>query len=275
MATRGGKRFRLFSVYFSCRVGVGDFAGEGNQRLEGQVLLFHHFAEGQIELDGVQARAGDDHRPALALNGVQGLLQEVVEHDAGLLLDGVRGQIHIGGEQADGFLLFVFVVGGDGLDQLEVTLEGGVILEHVQNEVLFDGLAHGIDVMGDELPVRVLVTEQLKRLVLGRGGEGKIGDVTLPPAGVDLPDDLVFQIVARLVFDFGLLQIDGESLLEMFGGLSRLAGVGFVDDDGEALAFELGHAGRDDRELLQGGDDDGFAGLQARPAIGPSLCRSS
>ncbi len=88
-----------------------------------------------------------------------GLLQEVVEHDAGLLLDGVRGQVHVGGEQTDGFLLFVFVVGGDRLDQLEVTLEGRVILEHIQNEVLFDRLAHGIDMMGDKLPVRVFDPE--------------------------------------------------------------------------------------------------------------------
>ncbi len=71
-----------------------------------------------------------------------------------------------------------------------------------------------------------------------------------------------------LVFRFGLLQIDGQSLLEMFGGFARLAGVGFVDDDGEALAFELGHAGRDDGELLQGGDDDGFARLQRLPQLG-------
>ena len=41
------------------------------------------------------------------------------------------------------------------------------------------------------------------------------------------------------VFDFGLLQVGGRGLLEMFGGFARLAGVGFVDDDGEALAFEV------------------------------------
>ena len=152
--TRGQAVQAVLGVFLVC-VGVGDFARERDQRLEGQVLLFHHFAEGQIELDGVQTRAGDDHRPAFALNGVHGLLQKVVEHDAGLLLDGVRGQVHVGGEQADGFLLFVFVVGRDGLDQLEVTLEGGVIPEHIQDEVLFDGLAHGIDMMGDELPVRI------------------------------------------------------------------------------------------------------------------------
>jgi len=102
----------VLGVFLAC-LGIGDFAGERHQRLEGQLLLFHHFAESKIKLDGVQARAGDHHRPALALDGVQGLLQKVIEHDAGLLLDGVRRQVHVGGEQADGFLLFVFVVGGD------------------------------------------------------------------------------------------------------------------------------------------------------------------
>ena len=97
----------------------------------------------------------------------------------------------------------------------------------------------------------------------------------MPAAGADLLNDLIFQVVARLVFRFSLLQIDRQSLLEMFGGFSRLAGVGFVDDDGEALAFEFGHAGRDDGELLQGGDDDGFASLQAHPAIERSFYRSS
>ena len=41
-----------------------------------------------------------------------------------------------------------------------------------------------------------------------------------------------------------------------------MAGVGLVNDDGETLALEFGHAGRNNRELLQGGDDNGFASPQ-------------
>ena len=57
----------------------------------------------------------------------------------------------------------------------------------------------------------------------------------------------------------------------MFGRLSRLAGVGFVDDDGKAPAFEFGHALGDDRELLQGGDDDGLARFQRFLQLGGML----
>ena len=59
----------------------------------------------------------------------------------------------------------------------------------------------------------------------------------------DFLDDLVFEIVAGLIFDFGLLQVYGQGLLEMFGRFARLAGVGFVDDDRKAPPFECGHAG--------------------------------
>ena len=93
----GNKSIRIESGIFDKKMLV---SSTGN-RLEGQVLFFHHFAEGQIKLDGVQARAGDNHRSAPSLNGVQGLLQKVVEHDARLLLDGVRGYVHIGGEQTE------------------------------------------------------------------------------------------------------------------------------------------------------------------------------
>ena len=46
---------------------------------------------------------------------LSGFLQEVVEHDAGLGFDGMGLQIDVRGQQADGFFLLVFVIGGDGL----------------------------------------------------------------------------------------------------------------------------------------------------------------
>ena len=67
------------------------------------------------------------------------------------------------------------------------------------------------------------------------------------------------------------LQVGGERFLEVLGGFARLAGVGFVDDDGKALPFELGHGLGDDGELLQGGDDDGLALFQGFSQLGRVL----
>ena len=51
----------------------------------------------------MQAGTGNDHRPALALNSVNRGSQEMIEHQPAFHLNGVGLQIHIGGQQADGF----------------------------------------------------------------------------------------------------------------------------------------------------------------------------
>ena len=120
---------------------------------------------------------------------MQGELAEVLDHDLGLLGDVVRMQAHEP-RQGPGRLALVHLgIVLDGLDQPVVGLVGRVVLEHVEDEALLDGLAHGVEVEGLGLAVGPRPAEDLQRLVLGRGREGEEADVGLPaPLGHGLED---------------------------------------------------------------------------------------
>jgi hypothetical protein len=69
----------------------------------------------------------------------------------------------------------------DLLDQLVVAVDGRVVLQHIEDEALLDGLLHGVAVEGRCLtlpsPSGGGFAEHLQRLVLGRGGEGEVAGV--------------------------------------------------------------------------------------------------
>ena len=124
---------------------------------------------------------------------------EVLDHHLGLLGDVVGVQAHEAGERLGGLLLLDLGVVLDRLDEAVVGLVGRVVGEHVEDEALLDGLAHGVEVEGDGLAVGAGPAEDLERLVLGRGGEGEEAEVLLLAAGGHRLDDLFLVVLEALV----------------------------------------------------------------------------
>ena len=80
-----------------------------------------------------------------------------------------------------------------GLEQPEVGRVGGVVLQHVEDELLLDRLPHRVAVR--RLPI---AAEHGERLVLGRGGEGEEAQVRLPAALGHAPEELLHVVAAFL-----------------------------------------------------------------------------
>ena len=83
--------------------------------------------------------------------------------------------------------------------------------------MFFNGLAHGVAVEGDELAVFILAPEQFQGLVLGRGGEGEVGDVGLLLAGLHLADDFILGVDFVPVGLFRFVQANAQGLVHMSG----------------------------------------------------------
>ena len=103
---------------------------------------------------------------------------EVLDDDLDLLADVVRVQLHPVHQRLQRLGLLdlgvVRVVVPALVGELEGQLVAGVVLQHVEDEALLDGLLHRVEVERLRQPVRALAAEQLQRLGLGRGGEGEV-----------------------------------------------------------------------------------------------------
>ena len=153
--------------------------------------------------------------------------------------------------------------------QFEGQLVRRVVLQHIEDEALLNGLPHRIEVerlrqvvgaggLGRVGPA----AEQLQCLGLWGGGEGDVGDTGVRPGtGGHLGGQNVF--IAHLAAVGQLFQFLGaQQLLQLGSGFAGLAGVGFVCNHGKAFALggrQLLHLGQGEGEGLDGADDDLFA----------------
>ncbi len=143
------------------------------------------------------------------------------------------------------------------LGELVVALDRGVVLEHVQDESLLDGLLHAVVVEGavadGAVALRVRIAENLQSLVLGGGGEGIIARVGEQLARLHEAVDLVLVSLLLLLHFARLSQCAGHGR----AGLTALAGMCLVDDDGKsARALLVAYLVQDEGKLLDGGNDD-------------------
>ena len=127
-------------------VAILDGAGECHQRLERITSLGEIGVHRQLVAHRVQTRTGDDHRLRPPTDSVLHPIGEVLHHDAHLLPDRMRVQLHERLQQIGGLALVVARVVGHRLPQPPIRLIRGVVLQHVQDEVLFDCLAHAVEV---------------------------------------------------------------------------------------------------------------------------------
>ena len=107
-----------------------------------------------------------------------------------------------------------------------------MVAEHVEDEAFLDGLLHGVaverQVLDSAVRLRIRFAEQFEGLVLWCGREGEIAGVVEQAAVFDDVVDLVLERVFVIV-----VGLAAQRDVHGSGGASALAGVGFVDDDGE------------------------------------------
>ena len=74
----------------------------------------------------------------------------------------------------------------NGFVELKIGLVGHIVLQHIQNKALLNGLLHRIQIKGGLLPLLIQAAEQLQGGGLGGRGKGDHGDIGLFPAAGNL-----------------------------------------------------------------------------------------
>ncbi len=244
-------------------------AGEGDQGLVAALALGQVVADGVVVLDRTLDAVGHHHRPRRAADLAlrQHLVVEVIDHDLGLEPDSVIAALHEAPQLPLRLLDVELRIVLHRLGQPVVAGHRRVAGEHVEDEPLLDRLLHGVAVkrvMPDRaVRLRIRSAEDLQRLVLGRGREREV-------AGVGQQLARLHQAVDLVLVGFLLVHLAGhrQRLRHRRAGTSALAGVGLVDDDGEAApALLVADLVEDERELLDRGDDDLLAALDEPPQV--------
>ena len=121
-----------------------ELAGERHHDLAGVLLLLYVFGHRKVEPVGHRPAPSDDHGLGLAVQHALHVVHEVLNDDLRLLAD--HGWVPVDNPHKCAVCLHLLVLGVvcDGLHQFEVALEAGVVLQHVQDEALVDGLLHAV-----------------------------------------------------------------------------------------------------------------------------------
>ena len=242
---------------------VFGFAGEGDEGLVGAFAFLQVCADGVVVVDGALDAVGDDHGARLAaeLAGRAHLFVEVVDHDFGLEADGVVMVFDVAAQLSGGAAGVELGVLLDRFDEAVVAVDRGVVRQHIHDEAFLDGLLHGVAVEGEVaggIALGIGGAEDFECLVLGRGGEGEVAGVGQQLSALHEPVD---DVLGGLLLGLGAGL--AERHVERGGGASALAGVGFVDDDAEAVVpGRVADVVEDEGELLDGGNDDALAFLE-------------
>ena len=162
-----------------------------------------------IIFDAARDACGHDHGACLAANfsSCEHLLVEMLDHHGGLLRDGVGISLDEGAKLAPRTLSVEHRVVLDRLHDAVERVDGGVVLENVEDEAFLDRLLHGVDV--ERLPllravvtchglartVEHLLAEHFERLVLRRRREGEIAGVLEELSAFHQGVDLVLRIL--------------------------------------------------------------------------------
>ena len=160
-----------------------------------------------------------------------------------------------------------------GFDDFEAGVIGHIVLEHIQNKTFLNGLPHTVNVERMKAAVLIFRAEQLQRLVLGRCGKGKERQILMPPLNGHFPHQAVVwvQLFFGLALDLGVFP---QSILGIRKGgfqfqsrAAGLGGMGLVYDNRKVPSCYFIHFLIDDRELLQGGDDNAHTAVDGVPQV--------
>ncbi len=224
--------------------------------------------DGELVADGLLAGTRDDHRlrPAAELAAHVGA--EVLDDHRDLLRDVRRVQPYPGHDLATRLVrvdLDVDTAGVILVREAEGQAVWEVVLEHVEDEALLDGLLHRVQVEGALGAGLILAAEQLDGLALRRRGERDEGDRA--DAGLarhDIRED-VLRVDRRVAHVVGIGLARRQDLLEGRSRFTALRGVRFVGDDRVVPSGEAGLLLDDVQrmgECLQGHADDLLPGQE-------------
>ena len=191
------------------------------------------------------------------------LLVEVVNHDLRLEADGVVVVLHVASQLLAGTLDVELRVSPHRLDETVVAVDRRVVLQHVDDEAFLDRLLHGVDVEWEMPDVPALwrrVAEDFQGLVLGGGCKGEVAGVGQQLLALHQPVDLVLGGLFHL-FYAGLPQGHGHERRPppVRPWLEWASSMMMANLRPPVLVAD---GVQDERELLDGGDDDPLALLK-------------
>ncbi len=147
--------FRCLSLRKAIHVGLGIFLvrvfpqldrpGERHQYLNWTPLFLEIFANLKTIANGVCPAIADNHGFGPPPHVLFQVITEMIYHNPPFPLNGLA---LFGDKPLEEFLGLVLVHHGiiiNRLEEVEVLVVGGVILQHIQNETLLDGLTHRVE----------------------------------------------------------------------------------------------------------------------------------
>ena len=248
------------------------FAGERHQRLYILVIM-----PGDIVLKCLTilhcrlAGCRDNHCFCLPAKFLHNSGTEMLDNDIDALIDVIVKQINIACNLPLGGNCLHLRVVFDGLVQLVVGLVFDIILQHIKDIPLFDGLLHAVQVErlihGMSVCINAFTTKQAQCHRLGRSSKGK--DRYIGCLAVAL--DFIFDSILRIGF-FGTLVLPQR----VFDRNHILAGrrrMGFVNDNGKGLVVLILRQLPEIHieEFLNRGDNDFVVAFQCIGKVGRGL----
>ena len=195
----------------------------------------------------------------------------MLNDDIDALIDVIVKQIHIlrnlpfGGNR-----LYLRVV-LNGLVQLKIGLVLDIILQHIKDIPLFDGLLHAVQVErlihGMSVCINTFTAKQAQRHRLGRGSKGKDRHI----GGLAVALDFIFDSILRIGF-FGAIILP-QCIFDRNHILAGRRRMGFVNDNGEGLVVLILRQLPEIHieELLNRGDNDFVVAFQCIGKVGRGL----
>ena len=203
-------------------------------------------------------------------NLVNGMVHEVVEHHVGLAQLDISILVQLGINDAQRLFLlkqFVLILLGILLDVFKHRLIALIVLQHIEDELLVNGLLHAIEVMR----FLSIFTEEGESLVLWRSRKGKVGDVAhVATHNLHVCHQCLH--VAVVVFTVKALHIlqvlvGGEGIYQVFCTLIANGRMSLVHDDGIFAMFLTLQVFQRIGKLLDGGDNDTMPFVQCRSQV--------
>ena len=146
------------------------------------------------------------------------------------------------------------------LVQLIKGIISGIVLKHIKDKALLNGLFHRIDMKRLTLPFGVQSTEQLNRCGLGGGGESEHGNIRLFAVSADFIRNHIFHIDAFL-FSCTQRLCDRCHVLTCRGGMC------LIDNNRKTLVFQPGNTVYNIREFLNCSGDDFRIAVQSNGKV--------
>ena len=185
---------------------------------------------------------------------------EVVHHDLSLETDRMIVALDIVAEFLGSTPDIELWIGFDRLDELVIAIDRHVVLEHIEDKALLDGLLHCVAVEGSVFGLSITgdrLAENLQCLVLGSCCECVVAGIRQHLSSFH---DAVDSILGRLVLPLGTNHRKGST--HGCGCLATLAGVCLIDQYRERTCPVLAaDVLQNEGELLNRGDDDLLAAL--------------